>query len=85
LAKQRKTRSDLSLCAVPLLPARVARWCVFKSKILIWVNFGMKKVGIVYCHWEYITSIRYRYIHIVWPFGNLAAICCIFPRFWYIK
>jgi hypothetical protein len=36
---------------------RVARWYIFKQKIPIWVNFGGPwngKVGIFYCHLDYI-------------------------------
>jgi hypothetical protein len=37
----------------------------------------MEKVGIFCGHLEYITAIW----TILCPFGNLEAICCIFPRF----
>jgi hypothetical protein len=39
----------------------------FKPKIPIWVNFGGPRHG---KRW-----------YILWPFGNLAAIWYIFPRF----
>jgi hypothetical protein len=64
------------------LSHRVARWCIFKPKIPIWVNFGGPWNGKVwYSLWQfeiYITAIWY----ILWPFGNLAAIWCNFPLFW---
>jgi hypothetical protein len=37
----------------------------------------MEDVGIFYDHLKYNTAIWY----ILWPFGNLAAIWYIFPRF----
>jgi hypothetical protein len=37
----------------------------------------LEMVGIFYRHLEYNTAIWY----ILWPFGNLAAIWYIFPRF----
>jgi hypothetical protein len=61
-------------------PARVARWYIFKPKILIWVNFddvGMETVGVFKGHSEFVTAILY----ILWPFGNLVPIWYIFPRF----
>jgi hypothetical protein len=44
---------------------------------LVLEGFGMEKVGIFFCHLEYITAIWY----ILWPIGNLVAIWYTFPRF----
>jgi hypothetical protein len=41
------------------LGSRVTRWYIFKPKIPIWVNFGMKKVGIFYGILEYFIVILY--------------------------
>jgi hypothetical protein len=46
---------------------KVARWFVFKPKIPIWVNFGGPWNGKCW--------------YILWPFGNVVVIWCIFPRF----
>jgi hypothetical protein len=59
---------------------RVARWFVFKPRVLIWVNLGgpwIEKVGILCGHLKYITAIRY----ILWQLGSLVAIWYIFSRF----
>jgi hypothetical protein len=56
---------------------RVARWHIFKPKLLIWVNFGWYCNGsILYGHSVYFTAILY----ILWPFGILyvCVILCIF-------
>jgi hypothetical protein len=37
----------------------------------------MEKVGVLYCHLEYITGMWY----ILWPFCNLVPIGYISPRF----
>jgi hypothetical protein len=44
------------------LEARVARWCIFRPKIQIWVNFGgasNRKCGIDYAPLVYFTVIWY--------------------------
>jgi hypothetical protein len=49
-----------------------ARWYVFKPKIQfgkILESLGMGKVGILFGHWEYFTTIWY----ILLPFGTLVA------------
>jgi hypothetical protein len=46
---------------------RVARWYVFKPKILIWVHFG--------------GPWNEKSWYTIWPFGNLAAIWYIFQCF----
>jgi hypothetical protein len=56
-----------------LVKGRVARWYIFKQKIQIW--FILEGKG-----WKmlvYFTAIWY----ILWPFGNVAEIWYIFPRF----
>jgi hypothetical protein len=63
--------------------AMVARWYIFKPKILIWVNFGVAcsarcwyilwPFGPFYCHFVYFIAILY----ILWSFWY------IFP-FWYV-
>jgi hypothetical protein len=60
------------LLTLKMVCYRVARWNIFKRKILIWVNLGwpgpgMEKVGIFFGRLEYISAIWY----ILWPFGNL--------------
>jgi hypothetical protein len=55
----------------------VARWHIFKPKILIWVNFlglPMKNAGIFNSHLVYLTAIWY----ILWLFGTFfpVLVCC---------
>jgi hypothetical protein len=44
-------------------------------------GLGMKKVGIFYCHLEYITAIWY----ILWPLGKLVGDLVYFPHFGIFK
>jgi hypothetical protein len=43
--------------------SRVARWFVFKPKILIWVNFGGPKNG---KYWYILWSFKIFYSHLVY-------------------
>jgi hypothetical protein len=63
---------------VAWLPCRVARWCIFRPKIGIWVNFGesckvtwciLWTFGLFYGHFIYFMDICY----ILWNF------CLFFP------
>jgi hypothetical protein len=51
------------------ISSRVARWHIFKTKILIWVNFGGSCNG----RYWYILHVAIRYIlrpfGLLWPFG----------------
>jgi hypothetical protein len=54
-----------------LLPNyRVARWFLFKPKILIWVNFGGPQIG--------------NFLYILWPFGLFYRHLGYFMIIWYI-
>jgi hypothetical protein len=60
ICKKRSLRNNVIIC-------RVARWCIFKPKISIWVNFGgpynwkcsyiLWSFGIFYAHLGYFMAI----------------------------
>jgi hypothetical protein len=62
-----------------LLP-RDARWHNFKTKIPIWVNFGVKDVGKYYVHLVYFTANSYIFGHLV----HFVITLVYFSRFWYV-
>jgi hypothetical protein len=64
----------------------VARWFIFRPKIVIWVHFGgscngrrcwciLWPFGLFYGHLIYFMDLWYRYFVVIWYF---------FPPFWYI-
>jgi hypothetical protein len=68
----RRAEADLALETDEVaVRIRVARWFIFKPKILIWVNFGVPlfgKMGIFYGHLEYFVLIWYIFFR-VWYHG----------------
>jgi hypothetical protein len=61
-----------------LIEIRVARWFVFKTKILIWVNFGGPWIGKCLC--TYVTAVG----NILWRFGIFYDHLVNFLFIWYI-
>jgi hypothetical protein len=61
----------------------VARWHIFKPKILIWVSLEgheMVDVGIFYGLLVYFTAFWY----ILWPFGRFYGCLVCFSPLWYV-
>jgi hypothetical protein len=56
---------------------RVARWFVFKPKILIWVNFGGSCLLYFMTIWPILRPLEIFYGHLIY----FVAISYIFPRF----
>jgi hypothetical protein len=75
--------SGAALPPVKASAARVARWCIFKPKIPIWINFGgsynercwyiLGPFGLFQGHLVYFEAV----LSTLWPFG-------IFFPFWYV-
>jgi hypothetical protein len=61
---------------IELIATRVARWCILKPKIAIWVNFGGSCNG--RC-WHILLTYGLFYSHLIY-FGYIWYILWYFPR-----